>query len=126
MTDPHPLDHEGRALWHLELLGCYSPEDAVAPWEPTPMHWYDDSDDDAFDDELACTRCGGEGFAEMDDPPGQSGAAASAAASSRSARLRPSRTATPAHAGTRSAWSARPASGRAAAPSSASPARMTT
>lgn len=67
-TDLHPLDLEGRALWHLELLGCYSPEDAVAPWEPSPVHWYDDSGDDEFDDELACTRCGGEGFSEVDDP----------------------------------------------------------
>ena len=29
------------------------------------MEWYDD---DEYDDELACTRCGGEGFAEVDDP----------------------------------------------------------
>lgn len=68
MSDLHPLDHESRALWHLELLGCYAPEDAVAPWEPPdvePVDWYDD---DEFDDELACTRCGGEGFAEVDDP----------------------------------------------------------
>ena len=41
-----------------------APEDAVAPWEPSPVHWYDDSDDDEVDDELAWTRCGGEGFAE--------------------------------------------------------------
>jgi hypothetical protein len=68
MTDLHPLDHEGRALWHLELLGCFDPGDAVAPWEPPgaePVDWYDD---DEYDDELACKRCGGEGFAEVDDP----------------------------------------------------------
>lgn len=65
--DPHPLDHEGRALWHLELLGCFEPEDAIAPWVPPPR--VDDaSDDDWDDDERDCTRCGGEGFSEVDDP----------------------------------------------------------
>lgn len=68
MLDLHPLDHESRALWHLELLGCFEPGDAVAPWEPPAQHWYGDPGDDEFDDELACTRCGGEGFAEVDDP----------------------------------------------------------
>jgi len=29
MTYLHPLDHEARALWHLELLGCFEPGDAV-------------------------------------------------------------------------------------------------
>lgn len=69
-SDLHPLDHEARALWHLELLGCYSPEDAVAPWVP-PLVVYDyrdDETDEGWDDEDACTRCGGEGFAEVDDP----------------------------------------------------------
>ena len=68
MNDLHPLDHEGRALWHLELLGCFEPGDAVAPWEPPdvePVDWYDD---DEYDDDLVCTRCGGDGFTEVDDP----------------------------------------------------------
>ena len=61
------LAAEDRALFHLELLGCWTPDDAVAPWEPPsaePEHY----DDDDYDDELACTRCGGEGFSEVDDP----------------------------------------------------------
>lgn len=53
-----------RALWHLELLGCYEPGDAVAPWVP-PAAVDDDSDYD--EDDLACTHCGGEGFREVDD-----------------------------------------------------------
>lgn len=65
--DLHPLDHESRALWHLELLGCYVPEDAVSPYVPPPA--VDDNFDDwNDDDDLGCTRCGGEGFCEVDDP----------------------------------------------------------
>jgi hypothetical protein len=64
----HQIDHKARALFHLELLGCWAPEDAVAPWVPPPLcdlavdDWWDD------DDDLGCTRCGGEGFSEVDDP----------------------------------------------------------
>ena len=42
MSMLHPLDHQSRALWHLELLGCFEPGDAVAPWEPPgaePVEW---------------------------------------------------------------------------------------
>lgn len=67
MTDLHPLDHEGRALFHLELLGCYEPGDAVAPYVPPPMSPDDDGDWDEEDDGFACTHCGGEGFREVDD-----------------------------------------------------------
>lgn len=62
------FDPEARALWHLELLGCWAPEDAVAPYVPQPRSWYDYSDDDWDDDDLACTRCGGEGFSRVDYP----------------------------------------------------------
>ena len=62
----HALDYEERALWHLELLGCHVPENAVAPWAPPPTEPFDDGCDD--DDEYACTLCGGEGFSEVDDP----------------------------------------------------------
>jgi hypothetical protein len=65
-ADPHPLDHEGRALFHLELLGCYEPADAVAPWEP-PVFADEGCYDDDYDDEFACTHCGGEGYREVDD-----------------------------------------------------------
>ncbi len=61
------IDHRERALWHLELLGCYEPADAVAPWNPPLAHPFDDYDDE-YDDELACTHCGGEGFDQVDDP----------------------------------------------------------
>lgn len=60
-----PPTPESRALWHLELLGCYGPEDAVAPYVPQPTDAHD------FDwdcDDWACTRCGGEAFVEVDDP----------------------------------------------------------
>lgn len=64
----HPLDHEGRALWHLELLGCFEPGDAVAPWVP-PMGYFDPPEDwDEGDDDFVCTRCGGEAFCQVDDP----------------------------------------------------------
>lgn len=65
MTDLHPLDHKSRALWHLELLGCFSPDDAVAPYVPLPPD--DDGEWDEEDDDLGCTHCGGEGFREVDD-----------------------------------------------------------
>lgn len=66
--ESHRLDFESRALWHLELLGCYAPEDASAPYLPSPTHPLDDFDDDWDGDELACTRCGGEGYTDVDDP----------------------------------------------------------
>ncbi len=62
---PHRLDLEGRALWHLELLGCFEPGDAVAPYVP-PTDLFDDGWDEG-DDEYSCTHCGGEGFREVDD-----------------------------------------------------------
>ena len=62
----HPLDHQSRALWHLELLGCLRRcRRAGSHLELSRWSGYDD---DEYDDELACTRCGGEGFAEVDDP----------------------------------------------------------
>lgn len=67
MSDPHRLDHEGRALFHLELLGCYGPEDAVAPYVPTPMSSDDDGGWDEEDDGFSCTNCGGVGYREVDD-----------------------------------------------------------
>lgn len=79
----HALDHEARALWHLELLGCFEPGDAVAPWDPeTERSWWDDHDHDhgegivVFccddicrgqgycmhgDGDSICRDCGGEG-----------------------------------------------------------------
>lgn len=65
---PENCDHEDRALWHLELLGCWAPEDAVAPYLPPAQHPFDDFDEGYDEDNLACTRCGGEGFSEVDDP----------------------------------------------------------
>lgn len=64
--EPHPLDHEERAFWHLELLGCFDPADAVTPWVPP-----DDVEpefDDEWDDGYACTHCGGLGFDQVEDP----------------------------------------------------------
>lgn len=62
----HPLDHEARALWHLELLGCFEPGDAVAPWEPeTERSWWDDHDhgeDGYLGEAVTCWGCGGEGI----------------------------------------------------------------
>lgn len=71
---PHPLDAESRALWHLELLGCFGPEDAqlVPPWAQPVSYdseWDDgtwDDDDDWGPDDLSCTHCGGEGFRQVD------------------------------------------------------------
>lgn len=63
----HPLDHEGRALWHLELLGCFDPGDAVAPWVPPgaePERYCDDAEED---DSWLCTHCGGSGYGDDDD-----------------------------------------------------------
>ncbi|GAP37335.1 hypothetical protein ABXN37_19620 [Piscinibacter sakaiensis] len=59
--------HEERALWHLELLGCFEPGDAVAPYVPPPARSDDGWDDDDYDDGYACTHCGGEGRREVDD-----------------------------------------------------------
>ena len=61
--EPHLLDFESRALWHLELLGCYEPDDAIAPWVPQTFvdEYYDDYEDYDCDD-LSCTHCGGDGF----------------------------------------------------------------
>lgn len=61
-AEAHPLDLEARALWHLELLGCYVPSDAAVPCVPPPvLH------DERVDDDWNCTHCGGEGFREVDD-----------------------------------------------------------
>lgn len=57
LTSPHPLDHEERALWHLELLGCYVPEDAVAPWVP-PVRTDEDAYFDDLQDDGLCWECG--------------------------------------------------------------------
>ena len=70
MADPVALadrfDPESRALWHLELLGCYAPEDARVPG---PFIGEDEPPfDDEYDDDLACTHCGGEGFSDGNDP----------------------------------------------------------
>lgn len=64
---PHPLDHESRALWHLELLGCYEPADAIAPWVP-PV--FDGDLDGEWDDDdgFSCTHCGGEAYVQVEDP----------------------------------------------------------
>lgn len=59
------VDLEERALFHLELLGCHSPADAVAPYVPSPL-CHDDHDDEE-DDGWDCTHCGGEGYREVDD-----------------------------------------------------------
>lgn len=64
--DAHPLDYESRALWHLELLGCFEPGDAVAPWEPpepgeeSPGFDYDD-EGGYLGELVTCWSCGGEG-----------------------------------------------------------------
>lgn len=63
----HPED---RALWHLELLGCFDPSEAVAPYVPPAAgpECYDDDGDEWDDrDDYDCTHCGGEGFREVDD-----------------------------------------------------------
>ena len=62
------MNLEDHALWHLELLGCWTPEDAVAPFVPSMPSQDVEFDDDWDDDELACTRCGGEGFSQVDYP----------------------------------------------------------
>lgn len=67
---PPRLDPEARGLWHLELLGCFAPEDAQLepPWSrPVVFEFDDDWDDDLGLDDLACTHCGGDGFREVDD-----------------------------------------------------------
>lgn len=64
-TDLHTLDHESRALWHLELLGCFAPGEAVAPWEPPgaePEWWGGDDDGDYLGELVTCWGCGGEGI----------------------------------------------------------------
>lgn len=66
--EPHRLDLEARALWHLELLVCFEPEDAVAPWVPPAVRLADDFDDDEWDDGSSCTYCGGLGFDQVGDP----------------------------------------------------------
>lgn len=65
MEELHPLDHEARALWHLELLGCFAPEDAIAPWEPPGFEvprWTDEDDGEYLGELVTCWRCGGEGM----------------------------------------------------------------
>jgi hypothetical protein len=57
---------EERALFHLELLGAFTPDEAM----PGPFMDEPDEpvyDDDEFDDEWSCTHCGGEGYREVDD-----------------------------------------------------------
>jgi hypothetical protein len=49
---------EARALWHLEI-GYHE-----ALFSADDDEGYDDDDDDGFD----CTRCGGEGYSQADDP----------------------------------------------------------
>ena len=56
---------EERALWHLELLGCYEPSDAEPPAPQIEDH---ERYEDDYDDDLGCTHCVGEGFAEDNDP----------------------------------------------------------
>lgn len=67
--EPHIADKEGRALFHLELLGCHQPEDARAPYVPEPEpehwnddhHWNDDEDGHYLGELVTCWACGGEG-----------------------------------------------------------------
>lgn len=63
--DVPPFDLEARAHWHLELLGCFEPGDAVAPWVPPPEHLDDWPDDEDYEGEylghVICWKCGGEG-----------------------------------------------------------------
>lgn len=59
------FDPAERALWHLELLGCYAPDDARVP---SPCGESEEPDFDDYDDGLDCTHCGGTGEAEVDDP----------------------------------------------------------
>jgi hypothetical protein len=58
-------DAETRALFHLELLGCFDPSDAFAPYVPEPTVLNDDGDeaDDGvyFGDLVTCWSCGGDG-----------------------------------------------------------------
>lgn len=59
-------NEEERALWHLELLGCYAPEEAQVepPWA-RPLEVDEDVYDDDYDGEYlgraTCWGCGGEG-----------------------------------------------------------------
>lgn len=59
------LTPEARALWHLELLGCYAPEDAE-PQAPEvqrqPVYYDDDHDGRYLGESLGCWACGGEGI----------------------------------------------------------------
>lgn len=61
------FDPECRALWHLELLGCYEPSDALPPNRITDAEMGECYDDDEYDDEYSCTHCGGEAYREVDD-----------------------------------------------------------
>lgn len=64
MTATYPTQPEDRALWHLELLGCYSPDDAVAPYVPSPFEYLHDQDDGEYieyHDRATCWACGGNG-----------------------------------------------------------------
>lgn len=69
--DIPPVDVDARAVWHLEL--GYEPGDEYAA-EPVSVSVFADSDaDDEYwdydEDGLGwCTWCGGEGWAEVDDP----------------------------------------------------------
>lgn len=61
------FDPAQRALWHLELLGCYSPEEAHLPGPFEDEADLACFDYDEGDDEFACTHCGGEAYREVDD-----------------------------------------------------------
>ena len=65
-----PADLEQRAWWHLEL----SPEHFYEPLlvdpvdQPPQFDCRDEFDDIGDPGDRTCTHCGGEGFAEVDDP----------------------------------------------------------
>lgn len=54
-------DLEEHALWHLELLGCFEPGDAMAPWVPPPEFDHEhggwDDDDGEYLGHVTCWRC---------------------------------------------------------------------
>lgn len=69
MVSARWLDLEARALWHLELLGCYDPADAKL-WEPTLQDGggrdFAGEDDEGtylgeYREPVTCWGCGGEG-----------------------------------------------------------------
>lgn len=69
-VDPD-FELEEHALWHLQL----DPEQLYADCAAIPFSVFpasvDEDDDDGiwdYDDDPGCTWCGGEGWAEVDDP----------------------------------------------------------